>query len=184
MLPFVQIFCQMESVTKQENGVQISSQSVKLFLLLSCFLFYSFFRCICSKMICLNPGLIWVKLNSKQLCLRFWSQLIVKSVMRVDLSYIFQSDLVTRLKPNFRIEDVEATVLQGCNHVLVLIAGFVGKYVKILNSIRVAERRERFQKVPESMDTFFPFDLFGIFQESRKQGHHFPVIVQTFSGSG
>ncbi len=111
MLPFVQIFCLFESVTKQENGVQISSQSVKLFLYLSCFLFYSFFRCICSKMICLNPGLIWVKLNSKQLCLRFWSLLIVKSVMRVDLSYIFQSDLVTRLKPNFRIEDVEATVL-------------------------------------------------------------------------
>jgi hypothetical protein len=34
------------------------------------------------------------------------------------------------------------------------------------------------------MDTFFPFDLFGIFQEGRKKAHLFPVVVQTFSGSG
>ena len=33
------------------------------------------------------------------------------NVMRVDVSYVFQSDLVTELKPNFMIEDGEATVL-------------------------------------------------------------------------
>jgi len=52
-----------------------------------------------------------VKLSSWQLRLRFYSWLIVMNVMRVDVSYVFQSDLVTELKPNFKIEDGEATLL-------------------------------------------------------------------------
>jgi len=57
-----------------------------------------------------NSGQVRVKLNHKELQLSFLSSPNVKSVMKVDMSSNFQSDSVTEIKSNFRIEDGEALV--------------------------------------------------------------------------
>ncbi len=95
--------------------------------------------------------------------------------MKVDVSYIFQSDLVTECKPNFKIEDGKPTVLYGCNHVLALIAGLVGKYVQIQNFFRVKEKRERFLEVPESIYTLFHLTILVSFR--RVEGKHIASLL-------
>jgi hypothetical protein len=57
-----------------------------------------------------NSGQVRVKLNHKELQLSFLSSPNVKSVMKVDMSSNFQSDSVTEIKSNFRVEDGEALV--------------------------------------------------------------------------
>jgi hypothetical protein len=57
-----------------------------------------------------NSGQVRVTLNHKELQLSFLSSPNVKSVMKVDMSSNFQSDSVTEIKSNFRVEDGEALV--------------------------------------------------------------------------
>jgi hypothetical protein len=58
-----------------------------------------------------NSGHVRMKLNHKELQLSFLSSPIVKSVMKVDMSSNLELGSVTEIKSNFRVEDVEASVL-------------------------------------------------------------------------
>ena len=119
-----------------------------MFLLLSCFLFLSV---LLVHLLLNNRFESWANQGETKLEATAFEILELayhsehyETRRRVDVSYIFQSDLVTELKHNFRIEDVEATILWNCNHILVLIAQLVGKYVQIQNFFRFAQRCERF----------------------------------------
>jgi len=119
-------------------GLIVVRKKVSVFLQ-SCFLFPSvFFWSVGSKMVGSNPWQVRMKLNSKQLRSRFQSQLIVKSIMTVDVSPVSQCGSVTELKPNFRI-DHSTLGLRSC---FVLILRVVGKHVQIQGSSKVAKGLE------------------------------------------
>ena len=58
-----------------------------------------------------NSGHIRMILNHKELQFSFLSSPNVKSVMKVDMSSNLELGSVTEIKSNFRVEDVEASVL-------------------------------------------------------------------------